>query len=99
MGRKARHSWKDERMEDRNRAQKFKKKGTDRNHCEQCGHMMCNYDLHPWCVACRRSDCNGIDITCQVCDSWPDYQKRALQWAKQYADKNARGKSKKQTSP
>ena len=47
MGRKTRQPWKDEGIEDRNRAQKFKKKGTDRNHCEQCGHMMCYYDLHP----------------------------------------------------
>ena len=94
MGKKARQSWKDERMEDRNRAQKFKKKDTDRNHCDQCGHMMCNYDLHPRCVACRGSDCNGSDISCHICYSWPDYQKRALQWAKKYAHNIARGKNK-----
>ena len=81
-----------EAVEDRARAIKFKTPDTKRNQCNKCALMMCFFDLHPLCVKCRGSDCDGIDKKCAICDGWHGYQKRAYQWAERHRAQNARGK-------
>ena len=44
-------------------------------------------------INCRKSNCNGVDISCHECQKWPQAQKDGLRWALKYKEERKKRKS------